>query len=122
MEQQRRKPELTSRFTKPVLFGVCAFAMGGVPAAIGFSQTKEASTEAPAPAAADSQMNAAQLAATVVHHGDGVAATVNDSVISDYDLKQRIALFVATSGVKPAADALNAIRDQVLKQLETEQM
>ena len=66
--------------------------------------------------------NAADLAATVVHHGDGVAATVNDSVISDYDLKQRIALFVATSGVRPSANSLNAIRDQVLKQLETEQM
>jgi peptidyl-prolyl cis-trans isomerase SurA len=122
VEQQRRKPELTSRFAKPVLFGVCAFALAAVPAAIGLSQTKEASTEAPAPAAAASQINAAALAATVVHHGDGVAATVNDSVISDYDLKQRIALFVATSGVRPSSDALNAIRDQVLKQLETEQM
>lgn len=122
MEQQRRKPELTSRFAKPVLFGVCVFALAAVPAAIGQSQTKEAVTEAPAPAAAASQMNAADLAATVVHHGDGVAAIVNDAVISDFDLKQRVALFIATSGVKPSADALNAIRDQVLKQLETEQM
>jgi peptidyl-prolyl cis-trans isomerase SurA len=122
VEQQSRKPELTSRFAKPVLLGVCAFALAAVPAAIGYSQTKEASTGSPAPPAADSPVNAAQLAATVVHHGDGVAATVNDSVISDYDLKQRIALFVATSGVKPAPEALNAIRDQVLKQLETEEM
>ena len=67
-------------------------------------------------------MNAADLAASVVHHGDGVAAIVNDSVISDYDLRQRMALFIATSGVRPTADALNAIRDQVLKELETEQM
>jgi len=67
-------------------------------------------------------MNAAELAATVVHHGDGVAAIVNDTVISDYDLKQRIALFLATSGVRPTTESLNAIRDQVLKQLETEQM
>lgn len=68
------------------------------------------------------QPNAAELAASVVHHGDGVAAIVNDSVISDYDLRQRMALFIATSGVKPGSDALNAIRDQVLKELETEQM
>ncbi|HEX4081007.1 MAG TPA: peptidylprolyl isomerase [Rhizomicrobium sp.] len=67
-------------------------------------------------------MNAADLAATVVHHGDGVAAIVNDSVISDYDLRQRMALFIATSGVRPTGDALNAIRGQVLKELETEQM
>lgn len=68
------------------------------------------------------QPNAADLAASVVHHGDGVAAIVNDSVISDYDLRQRMALFIATSGVKPTQDSLNAIRDQVLKELETEQM
>lgn len=122
VEQKRRKPALTSRFAKPVLFGVCAFALIAVPAAIGLSQTKEAATEAPAAAAAASPMNAAQLAATVVHHGDGVAAIVNDSVISDYDLKQRIALFIATSGVRPSTDSLNTIRDQVLKELETEQM
>ncbi len=113
---------MTSRFAKPVLLGVCAFALAAVPAAIGLSQTREAATEAPAPAAAASPMTAAELAASVVHHGDGVAAIVNDSVISDYDLKQRIALFIATSGVRPSAEALNTIRDQVLKQLETEQM
>ncbi|HEY3639448.1 MAG TPA: peptidylprolyl isomerase [Rhizomicrobium sp.] len=115
---------MTSKFAKPVLFGVFAFALTAMPVAIGFSQTatREASKEAPAPAAASSQMNAAELAATAVHHGDGVAAIVNDSVISDYDLKQRIALFIATSGVRPTGDALNEIRDQVLKQLETEQM
>ena len=71
---------------------------------------------------APQQPNAADLAASVVHHGDGVAAIVNDSVISDYDLRQRMALFIATSGVKPSQDSLNAIRDQVLKELETEQM
>ena len=57
-----------------------------------------------------------------MHHGDGVAAIVNDSVISDYDLRQRMALFIATSGVRPSGDALNGIRDQVLQELETEQM
>jgi peptidyl-prolyl cis-trans isomerase SurA len=71
---------------------------------------------------APNQPNAAELAASVVHHGDGVAAIVNDSVISDYDVRQRMALFIATSGVKPSQDSLNAIREQVLKELETEQM
>ena len=40
---------------------------------------------------ATQQPNASDLAASVVHHGDGVAAIVNDSVISDYDLRQRMA-------------------------------
>lgn len=58
----------------------------------------------------------------VVHPGDGVAAIVNDSVISDYDLNQRIALFLATSGQQPPADKMAQIRTQVLKQLETERL
>src|SRR5690242_1290956 len=58
----------------------------------------------------------------VVHPGDGVAAIVNDSVISDYDLNQRIALFLATSGQQPPPDKMAQIRSQVLKQLETERL
>jgi peptidyl-prolyl cis-trans isomerase SurA len=58
----------------------------------------------------------------VVHPGDGVAAIVNDSVISDYDLNQRIALFLATSGQQPPPDKMAQIRTQVLKQLETERL
>src|SRR5206468_8726892 len=53
---------------------------------------------------------------------DGVAAVVNDSVISDYDLRQRVALFLATSGMHPNAENLKAIRQQVLSQLETERL
>ncbi|HEY1638764.1 MAG TPA: peptidylprolyl isomerase [Rhizomicrobium sp.] len=53
---------------------------------------------------------------------DGVAAVVNDSIISDYDLRQRVALFVATSGVRPNAENLKAIRQQVLSQVETERL
>ncbi len=58
----------------------------------------------------------------VVHPGDGVAAIVNDSVISDYDLNQRIALFLATSGQQPPPERMAQIRTQVLKQLETERL
>ena len=53
---------------------------------------------------------------------DGVAAVVNDSIISDYDLRQRVALFLATSGMHPSADNVKAIRQQVLAQLETERL
>jgi peptidyl-prolyl cis-trans isomerase SurA len=50
----------------------------------------------------------------------GVAAIVNDFVISNYDLEQRIALFMATSGVRPTKDNLPQIRAQVLRSLEDE--
>jgi peptidyl-prolyl cis-trans isomerase SurA len=50
----------------------------------------------------------------------GMAATVNGSVISNYDLDQRIALFVATSGVRPTKEDLPRLRAQVLRSLEDE--
>lgn len=50
----------------------------------------------------------------------GVAAVVNETVISNYDLDQRIALFAATSGVQPTKDNLTQIRAQILRTLEDE--
>ncbi len=50
----------------------------------------------------------------------GVAAIVNDYVISDYDLDQRVALFIATSGVRPTPETLVQIRTQVLRSVEDE--
>ena len=91
------------------------------PLALGISKTREPAAQTP-PTSATGAPSAADLAGSVVHHGDGVAAIVNDSIISDYDLRQRMALFIATSGVRPSQDELNEIREQVLKQLETERM
>lgn len=54
--------------------------------------------------------------------GDGVAAVVNDSPISNYDVRQRMQLFIATSGVHPSPEAEKEIRSQVLKTLETERL
>lgn len=66
----------------------------------------------------------ANEAALVDEHatGDQVAAVVNDNVISDYDLRQRVALFIATSNIHPTDEVRKQIRDQVLKQLETERL
>lgn len=92
-----------------------------------------ASAAAPHPHAPGAQPAGTQVATTeqpdknvketvVVHPGDGVAAIVNDSVVSDYDLNQRISLFLATSGQQPPPDKMAQIRTQVLKQLETERI
>lgn len=50
----------------------------------------------------------------------GVAAIVNDYVISDYDLNQRVQLFIATSGVRATPETLTQIRAQVLRSVEDE--
>jgi len=64
---------------------------------------------------ADEQVNI-----TAPRASTGVAAIVNDYVISDYDLDQRTALFVATSGVRPTRETVLQIRAQVLRSLEDE--
>ena len=63
---------------------------------------------------------AEQVNITAPKISTGVAAIVNDFVISEYDLDQRTALFLATSGVKPTKDTLPQIRAQVLRSLEDE--
>jgi len=49
-------------------------------------------------------------------------AVVNDQIISDYDLNQRIALFFVTSGVRPTEENIPLVRDQVLRSLEDEML
>ena len=53
---------------------------------------------------------------------DGIAATVNDESISDYELRQRMALFIATSGLQPNAEDLKRIRAQILAKMEDEKL
>ena len=62
----------------------------------------------------------AQTGAVPMRSSTGAAAFVNGSVISNYDLDQRVALFAATSGVRPSDENLVQVRAQVLRSLEDE--
>ncbi len=53
---------------------------------------------------------------------DGIAATVNDISVSDYEVRQRLALYVATSGFSPTAEDLKRIRGQIIEQLQNEKL
>lgn len=86
-----------------------------------------ADTAAPAPdgartLASNDEPLPTDSTATAISENDGVAAIVNDTVISLYDLRQRMALFLATTGAHPTKENMDRIRDQVLKQLETERL
>jgi len=52
----------------------------------------------------------------------GIAAIVNDAVISKYDLDQRVRLIVATSGIQPTPDNIERVREQVLRSLVDEKL
>jgi peptidyl-prolyl cis-trans isomerase SurA len=55
---------------------------------------------------------------------DSIAATVNDESISDYELRQRVALYLATSGITQqlTEDQKKHIRGQILEKLEDEKV
>ena len=104
------------------LFGVPVLAVAATGIAASAPNKAHGQTQLASNPPAASQPTAAQIAGSVANNGDGIAAIVNDTPISNYDLEQRIALFMATSGVRMNADILKSIREQVLKQLETERI
>ncbi len=55
---------------------------------------------------------------------DGIAATVNDESISDYEVRQRVALYLATSGINQqlTEEQRARIRSQILDKLEDEKV
>lgn len=55
-------------------------------------------------------------------NSDGVAAVINDQIVSEYDVRQRLALVVSTSGMQPGAATNAKLRPQVLEQLKTEKL
>jgi len=53
---------------------------------------------------------------------DGIAAVINDISVSEYEVRQRMALYLATSGIQPDGDQLKRIRTQIVTQLEDEKL
>lgn len=112
---------MINRFGMAALLGVTALVFGAAPISardMHKAQPQEPSTSQPLTGGTP----VANEAAIVEHPGDAVAAIVNNSIISDYDLRQRVALFIATSNIHPTDEVRKQIRDQVLKQLETERL
>jgi peptidyl-prolyl cis-trans isomerase SurA len=84
---------------------------------------------APAPATTPTDATPGAAPSTIdgaakpnVDDADGVAATVNDEIISEYEVRQRMALFIATSGLQPNAEDLKRIRSQVMDKMEDEKL
>lgn len=54
--------------------------------------------------------------------GEGIVATVNDRLISSYDLRQRMLLLVVTSGVQVTQQNYQALQQQALRNLIDERL
>lgn len=53
---------------------------------------------------------------------EGVAAIVNDQIISTYDLRQRMRLLLVTSGVQPTQQAIQQVQQEALRSLIDERL
>ena len=81
-----------------------------VPAAAGTLNPAAEAAPAAAPAAPAFQMS------------DGILATVNDSVITGFDLRQRMLLLIAMTQVQPTPENIPAIQQQALNLLVDERL
>jgi peptidyl-prolyl cis-trans isomerase SurA len=133
----KQRPKIRSLIMRPAiaallgaavcLFSAPIFAASTAPAQDKAEEGQNLAADEPvaATAAPTSSDVASTQAAKPAHtyEGDGIAAIVNDQVISEYELRQRIGLFLATSAIQqPSADDLKKIRAQQLGLLETEKL
>ncbi len=75
-----------------------------------------------APAAPARATPAAAPAPRAALNGAGVAAIVNDEVISTYDVNQRAQLLLAGSGIEPSRETLDRARAQAIRDLVDERL
>ena len=98
--------------------------MTGVAIAALLAGSVMAQTAPPAQPAAAGNLNpaaeaapAAPPAAPAFQLSDGIMATVNDSVITGFDLRQRMLLVIAMTQVQPTPENIPAIQQQALNAL-----
>ena len=72
--------------------------------------------------AAEQAPPAAAPAAPQFQMADGILATVNDSVITGYDLRQRMLLLIAMTQVQPTPENIPAIQQEALNALIDERL
>ena len=60
--------------------------------------------------------------APAASRSEGVAAVVNDEVVSTFDVRQRSALILASSGIPVSDEAMNQVRGQALRALVDEHL
>ncbi|MDP3800597.1 peptidylprolyl isomerase [Brevundimonas sp.] len=103
--------------------------MTGVAIAALLAGSAMAQTAPPAQPAAAGRLNPAAEAAPApapappaFQMSDGILATVNDSVITGFDLRQRMLLLIAMTQVQPTAENIPAIQQQALNALIDERL
>ena len=82
----------------------------------------DAANSLASPGTASQQPGLAAPPTPQISNTDSIGAIVNSDIIADYDLRQRVALYLATAGVEPTPEIMKKIRAQILDQLVTEKL
>src|SRR6202012_1191100 len=83
---------------------------------------KSAADQAAETAAAVTPVAPATVTAPAPQMAEGVAAVVNDDIVSTYDLGQRMRLLVMTSGMQVTKDNLPELQQEALRSLIDERL
>ena len=67
-------------------------------------------------------VSAALAPSSVAQTGQGIAAVVNDDIVTTYDLRQRVLFMLATTGVERDQETLQRLQSQALRNLIDEQL
>ena len=126
----RRKALLTAAIVLPLVIvpaamTVAAFAQTRAPAAAPPSRITAPKVQLPAdigPPAAEPVPTVSPATVQAPQINEGVAAIVNDDIISTYDLRQRMRLLVITSGVQPTEQSLPQLEQEALRGLIDEHL
>ena len=110
---------MTRSFTFAFL-GACALALCATPLLAQDAQSTSQDAKAAPPGT--ETLDTGETRAEAEAKGDSVAAIVNDTVITEYDLKQRMGLYLATTNARTTPEIMKQIRQQILQQLETERI
>lgn len=98
-------------FLKSAACAALALAAALDGSTVALAQTAPTAAAAPAPSAPAPRPLA-----------EGVAAVVNDEVVSTYDVRQRMMLLILTSGVQPSEQNMPQIQQQALRSLVEERL
>jgi len=103
--------------------GLCAGAAGAQQSyqdlPKGFSQTPDTGAAA---AASQPALQPDEQTPQLPQLGEGILVSVNDDMITSYDLKQRMLLLIVTSGVQPTQENYAALQQQALSSLVDEHL
>ena len=93
-----------------------------LPAPLNTSAMEQPMPDTGAAAAASAPVMPGALQPSMPALGEGVLVSVNDDIISSYDLKQRMLLLMATSGVQVTQDNYAQFQSQALRSLVDEHL